>query len=56
MGLSHLQQELSEIETTALSDTNLNILSGKIAQLKKGCEEAYVQISLEREKLINNNS
>jgi signal transduction histidine kinase/DNA-binding LytR/AlgR family response regulator len=56
MGLSHLQQELSEIETIALNDTNLNILSGKIAQLKKGCEEAYVQISLEREKLINNNS
>ena len=56
MGLSHLQQELLEIETTALNGVNQTILLDKITHLKKGCEEAYLQVLAEKAKLINNNS
>jgi response regulator RpfG family c-di-GMP phosphodiesterase len=52
MGLSHLQKELLVIEEITNNQTNLDTLPGLLAHLKEGCNEAYSQITAERDKLL----
>jgi HPt (histidine-containing phosphotransfer) domain-containing protein len=54
MGLTHLQKELLAIEESAKDRINLDKIPGMLVHLKKGCNEAYSQIIVERDKLINN--
>jgi signal transduction histidine kinase/CheY-like chemotaxis protein len=53
MGLTHLQKELLVIEESAKDRVNLEKIPAMLAQLKQGCDEAYSQIIIERDKLIN---
>ncbi len=55
MGLPQLQQELLRIEESAAALVHLDKIPEMIRHLKKGCEEIYIQIIEERDKLVNNN-
>ncbi|QHT65817.1 response regulator [Rhodocytophaga rosea] len=54
MGLSHLQHELWQIEQAAVNEVHTEYIPDKIKQLHDGCKEAFVQITQERNKLVNN--
>jgi signal transduction histidine kinase/CheY-like chemotaxis protein/HPt (histidine-containing phosphotransfer) domain-containing protein len=54
MGLSHLQHELWQIEQAAVNEVHTEYIPDKIKQLQAGCSDAFVQITEERNKLVNN--
>lgn len=51
MGIKELEQTIKEIEYQAGSKSNVDQLPDKIASFKSGCEEAYILLKAEVEKI-----